>query len=575
MSNNSSPSTLLRLAFYALAVALALVHIFVTFRGLSSADGMNQAQLARQIARTNSYQTKVIQPYAWAQMGKAAKTVSPLAMPETTQLPVQPLLWSVAFRIMQPLGSYTPNSGGSPIYFFDRVIACFGVAAWLLTIFLTHGAARRLFDENVAAIAAIALLVCQPGWDLAVSGASRSLMVMLFAMAFRLYASAGARAAEGRSVGLVMVLLGVICGIMVLTHVLAWWIVLGIIIGVAVFLPGGRLGAVIVAAFPVIAFSALAWWNMKLCGDPLGGAKALFQAQSSVIHHSLVMRDWAPALSGLYAHMGYLVPAMLFFTALIHRFRRTEVGAARWMVAVVFGLVAIGMGLIGLSDKDKDDNALYFVLVPAMCVFGSAMLVVLWSRVQSGTQFLSRWGVPLIALLISALPMMVNLPVFMKFGLSMGSKITPHWPPYVPDHAALLHTMVEEDEILFSDAPAFIAWYGDLPCANLPYRRADLAAMQATAQERKARVAGIIITPVSAACERFSDIFTGPYGEWRDIVIRGPMFAFDKDLVLDSSFPFKVINPLIAIPVGSKENLSLPMVFYSDKERRIKRTESP
>lgn len=43
---------------------MALLHVFVTFRGLSSVEGMNQAQLARQISRTGSYQTLVTQPYA-------------------------------------------------------------------------------------------------------------------------------------------------------------------------------------------------------------------------------------------------------------------------------------------------------------------------------------------------------------------------------------------------------------------------------------------------------------------------------------------------------------------------------
>ena len=54
----------MRLSFYFVAVALALIHVFVTFRGISSSEGMHHAQLGRQVARTFSWQTKVIQPYA-------------------------------------------------------------------------------------------------------------------------------------------------------------------------------------------------------------------------------------------------------------------------------------------------------------------------------------------------------------------------------------------------------------------------------------------------------------------------------------------------------------------------------
>lgn len=585
---------MLRMAFYFAAVALALLHVFVTFRGISSEEGMKQAQFARQMARTSSYQSRVVQPYAWAQMEAAGRKPSPLAMPETTQPPVQPLLWAAAFRLFQPMEKYAPQDGGSPIYFFDRVIACFGVIAWLLTIYLTHGAARRLFDEQVAAIAAIALLICMPGWELAGSGSPRTWLLPLFALAFRLYASASARAAEGEGIALRMLLLGVVCGVLVLTHWMAWWLVLGIIVGVLVFLPGGRAGAVIVAAFPFMALSGLAWWNTQLCGDPLGGAKALLQAQIAAASPTFVLRDftsqlptvqvedllrrlgmsWQDQLSTLYAHLGYLVPALLFFTAMMHRFRRAEVGGARSMLVVVLVFAAVGCGLVGLADRDHDDNALFFVLSPAMTVFGSAMIVVLWSRLQKGAGFWARWGAACIALIVTALPMAVNLPVFIKFGLTMGNKIPPHWPPYIPDRAAILRAMIEGDEYVFSDAPGFVAWYGDVPCVALPAKRADFETMKVLAAERGARLAGIIMTPVSSKCESISDLFTGPYGEWRDLVIRGPMHAFDKDFTPDPDFPYRVPNPLVIVAVGSKESLSMPMVFYSDTERRPKRVEA-
>lgn len=592
---NSSPGSLMRMVFYILAVALALVHVFVTFRGISSAEGMNQAQLARQMARTLTFQTRVIQPYALAQMEKAGKAPSPLAMPETTQPPLPALVWAPAFRALERLGTYAPQDGGSPIYFLDRVIAAIGVLGWLLTIFLTHGAARRLFDEQVAAIAAIALLVCQPGWDLAVSGSPRALLLPLFALAFRLFVSSAVRAEEGLGTGLRMLLLGLVCSALVLTHWLAWWMVAGIVAGLFLFLPGGRLGAVIVAVFPFTAMSALGWWNLQLCGDPLGGIKALFQAQAAATAHELVLRDYTPGLptvqvddllrrvglgwqeqfGEIFTHLGLVVPALLFFAALMHRFRSAPAGGARWMITLVFALVALGCGLTGLMEGARDDNALYIVLMPAMSVFGAAMIVVLWSRLQNGAGFWPRWGAAVVALVITGLPMMVNLPVFLKFGLSMGSKMPPHWPPYVPERAAVLGRMVEKDEFLLSDAPGFVAWYADVPCAALPVQRADFDTLRATAAERGAKLAGIVMTPVSARCERLTDIFTGPWAEWRDLIIRGPMHAFDHDFSPEPEFPFRVVNPLIAVPVGTRESLNLPMVFYSEKERRARAPETP
>lgn len=588
--NSSGPGALLRLVFYAAAIVMALLHVFVTFRGLSSAEGMNQAQLARQIANTGTYQTRVVQPYAWAQLESAKKKPSPIAMPETVQPPLQPLLWSVAFRFMKPWQEYNPLTGGS-IYMLDRVIACFGVSWYLLTIFFTHGGARRLFDEQVAAIAAIALLVCEPAWELMVSGSPRTLLLPLFALAFRFYTSAAVRVAEDRSAAVPLALLGIMCALMVLTHWMALWIVLGILIGVATFLPRRRAGVILVSVFPLLALLGWGWWNVQICGDALGGIKALMQAQSAAVPHDLLMRDFTPTvpllqvddllrrlgmnwqaqIAQIYAHLGYVIPALLFFIALMHRFRKVDAAAARWTLAVVFACVALGMGLLGLADKDLDDNDLYIVLMPAMSTFGAAMLVVLWSRFQISGEFMARWGAPIVALIITALPLLVNLPVLMKFGLTMGGKIPPHWPPFLPERVFLVRLLLEKNEFVLSDSPAFVAWYADVPCVNLPVQRADYERMKTQAEERGAKLAGFIMTPVSAKVERINDLYTGPYSEWRDLIIRGPMLAFDKDFMPSPEFPFKIPIPLVGTPIGNKENLSLSMVFYTDKARTIRK----
>jgi hypothetical protein len=104
---------------------------------------------------------------------------------------------------------------------------------------------------------------------------------------------------------------------------------------------------------------------------------------------------------------------------------------------------------------------------------------------------MARWGAPLWRLLITALPMVVNLPVLMKFGLTMGGKIPPHWPPFLPERAYILRLLMEKDEFVISDSPAFVAWYADVPCVNLPMQRLDYEAMKAKAEERGAQTGRI------------------------------------------------------------------------------------
>src|SRR5687768_10464983 len=130
-TNLTSMGTLLRLAFYGLAVGMALIHAFVTFRGLSSATGMEQAQIAREIARGRPRHTKVIRPYGWALLIENGKDPAPAAMPDVTQPPVQPLIWAAVFKALEAHQKYTPGKS-SAIYLLDRAIACIGVGWFLL-----------------------------------------------------------------------------------------------------------------------------------------------------------------------------------------------------------------------------------------------------------------------------------------------------------------------------------------------------------------------------------------------------------------------------------------------------------
>src|SRR5277367_4182650 len=49
-------------------IALALAYLLIQFRGLSSATGIDQAQVAREIAQGNGFSTKNIRPLALQQL---------------------------------------------------------------------------------------------------------------------------------------------------------------------------------------------------------------------------------------------------------------------------------------------------------------------------------------------------------------------------------------------------------------------------------------------------------------------------------------------------------------------------
>lgn len=587
--NTSHP--LLRVVVYGAAIVLALLHVFVTFRGLSSATGMEQAQLAREMARGHGYTTKVIRPYAWARMNAAEKTVVLEAMPEITQPPLQPLIWAPAFKLFERHQLFDPVKGGS-IYLLDRVIACIGVVGMLLTLIWTYGAARCLFDDTVAGIATLSLLVCEPLWQLSVSGSPLALLLPLFALAFRLLVAAQVRLQEGQGIFLQTLLIGLLAAMMLLTEWMALWLVAGLLIAAAFTLPAKRAAVIVMAVPPVLALAAWGWWLVGACGDPLGGAKTIFQAHLLSIDPALLQREfsivtqpvavddllrkiahnWENQLSQGFAHLGYILPAAVFFIALLHRFRRRETARSCFGLAIIFGAVALGLGFLGLPEKTEDDHALYIVLAPAMSIFGTAMLAVLWLRLKGGMSvaFWARLGFGVLAVVLSAVPMAAELPAQVKQGLLLGGRIYPHWPPYVPDRVTYVRRLTEPSEMVFADAPWFVAWYADVRSAWLPVRRTDFAAMTEQVEAKGIPVAGIVVTPLSARVDHVHEAFTGPYREWPDLIFRGPMLALDREFVPNPDFKYKIPLPLVALVVGAKENISMQMTFYTDKVRTPK-----
>lgn len=62
-----------RLLFFVLLFGLVFFYLILTFKGLTSAKGIEQAQIGREIARGNNSTTKVIRPAAVWQAEKKRK----------------------------------------------------------------------------------------------------------------------------------------------------------------------------------------------------------------------------------------------------------------------------------------------------------------------------------------------------------------------------------------------------------------------------------------------------------------------------------------------------------------------
>lgn len=598
-SHSTSPaiSGAVRLVFYVLMGVLALMEVFVSFRGLKSPAGMEQAQLARELARGNGWVTKCVRPGAWRQLEDGGVDAVDLGkFPDTISAPLPALVLAPLFKLAEPWWTFDPAKDGV-IYALDRISASVGVLFFLLLLYHLNGLAMRLFDERVAVVVCAGAGFCRPLWELAASGSPRLLLGLELVVALRLVFSVLERVENGVPMRKRLLVLGVLLAAMTMTHgVGVLWagvILVGVMVGM------GRVGRATVGVTgllmpllgPILLVSVLwVWRNLQLTGDMLGASKLILRGLISGVGEDEMSRRFSDATEGMalpqvlrglglkmvgqwdgiFGHLGLIVAAPLALLAWMHRFRN---GICQMMSRLVLALLVVGvlaMGLVGQVEELMDEHNVFILLAPVLSVFGVAMVTMAWSRLNPrGRGFWAEWGHGVILVGLSALPMLVAMPDTIRAGMALRGKLS-QWPPYAADRVARVGMLLEENEILMADAPWFVAWYVDVPAVWMPSRRADLALMREAAVAGGRPVAGVVVTPVSAKAESMAQMLVGPWADWPDLIFRGPMMAFDREMKAWPDFPYPVAVPLVGFSIGETEGLGLLMAFYTDRVRKPK-----
>ncbi|MEZ0386716.1 MAG: ArnT family glycosyltransferase [Verrucomicrobium sp.] len=570
------------IVFFAVLVAFFFVHLFATFRGIASPAAMDAAQIAREFARGNGFHTKVIRPYAWQQRLQAGKNAPLMQMQDAQDPPLPALLLVPLFKVFKDQWAF-PES--SRIYPLDRVVAGLSLLLFVGAIGLTYLTVQRVFDGWIAGWTVLLMLFCQFLWDLGRGGLAPMMLFFLFALAVYWMVIAMELPEEGkRGAGKFALGIGVLCALMVLTHWMALWLVLGFTICVALwFRP--RMVAVWILVLPLLALIGWGWRNQGISGDVLGSSKAILQATLATSSDSQLLRDFsgvsppvdlsfllrrgvsnvAEQLRQMYSHLGSVLPALLFFLALLHPFRRVETSQLRWAMAILWGSVLVGMCFMGLPKNEKDVNQCHYLFIPLFAAYGLAFLSVLWARLGFSSQnWWGKNGLAAGAFALSALPLISVLPMEILTGLYNKGQFA-HWPPYLPDRISKVKEFVAEDELIYTDVPWAVAWYADRTAVWLPVELAQFAEMRERSKAEGNAVAGLLLSPASAEVATVPDVFSGPYRAWAPEVYRGAGIGLGLDTLSTGPFPFKEIFPLAGYPVGSR--FVVQMAFMSDTKR--------
>lgn len=599
MSQSSSLDTgiiIRRSLFFLVLIALTLGNLFTLFRGLNSPQAMDQAQIAREIARGNGFTTKMIRPAAYHQAKKGEdRAVSLVGFQDTYHSPLNPLLNAAVLKL---IGADDPEawkmSENQMVFPLDRVIATVSTLFFLMAIGVNYLLVSRIFDAKIAGVTAILMLFCETFWNYSLSGLPQMLMLLLFSCGIYFVYRAVEAASEGKIAMVPAVIAGVFFTLLALTHWMTVWIVLGYIIFAAIaFRPRGLVG-IAVLLLVIVAGIGPVIRNVNITGTPFGTAFLTLYNGLGSGSEDMVMRNSDLAveplvLDGLLAKilkttllqttdivpfLGGIIVAPLFFLSLLHPFKRGSIANFRWAILLMWVTTAFGLAIFGISTAKLDPNQLHLLFAPIMTAYGLAFISILWSRLEIVTATPLLRNVHHIVIVgICALPLVLSLPNKVRIGIQVGDRGgIPHWPPYyapaLSSTSIGLKGWITEKQVVFSDQPWAVAWYADRISVWLPPTRQGFESIESAAADLQTPVAGILISPTSHGSGPISDV-AARYRDFTSLIFSGRILMatyppgvtiYDKDqrlagIVKRYAFP----QPLVG----------MDMVYYSDRAIRL------
>lgn len=546
------PAAWVRRGLFALAVIALAVFYLWHFRGLATAQAMDQAQIGRIIASGHGWRTNVIRPRAVGQLQAQGKNVQRIYY-DTYHAPLPPLVDAIA---LLPVKSHWKMTPADVVYVGDKAIVTMSILLFLASVVVLFFTARRLFDERLAVLACSLVLLCDAFWQYSLSGLPQMLLLLLFNLT--VYALARAVAARNGVgvVGIWLAAAGAGFGFLALTHALTIWMFIpALVFCVFYFRPRGWAAVIVLATF-VIIYTPWLLRNFVICGNPGGVAiysllDGLGHSESGWMRHvdlnmgevglgalrDKITSNLLTQSGHLFAYLGWSVVAVMFFAALTHVFKRSETNVLRWMILAMWAGAVVGMAVYGISEEQGvAANQLHLIFIPLMTCFGLAFLLVQWNRLEIDFR-LGRLAFLSLLYLLCALPL-----IFAVFFAPWKPSV--RWPPYVPPYIAVLNNWMKSNEIIASDMPWAVAWYADRRSLWVP----DTVKTFTDLNDYGilgGPVNGLYLTPISGSQNTLGDILKGEYRDWATLILRsanlekfplrwGTLLGFENECVFFS-----------------------------------------
>lgn len=555
---------------------LVLLFVFLTynyrsFQNMSTPEAMDSAQLARNLATGEGYTTQFIRPYSIqlltekAAQGEGEGTSDPgrlkEAHPDISNAPAYPFLLAAWMKVMpfnfdcmtpRPFW-YRDNSfwRHQPDFLISILNQLLMVGMLVATWFLT----RRLFDEEAAWIATLGLLGVELLWRFSVSGLSTMLLMLLVSGVFwtlHLLEAEGRQDAPRMKRALIIsVSLGALLGLIALTRYSMMWLAIPAVAFVALF--GGRLRRVAIPVMMAVFLVLLLPWvarNIHVSGLPFGTAThATIENTGSFPEHQLQRSLDADVKGSDYLAARYKLMSNLrtvfeqdlmnlgntwlpwfFVVGLMVAFRNPATQRLRYFLLMAFGTFVLVQALARtkLSSDSPVVNSenLLILFLPMMIIYGVAFFLMLLDNIKWSLPVFRRAAI-ITFLVISALPLLLTL--------APPRAVPVAYPPYYPPHIQNVSSWMKDSELMMSDVPWAVAWYGDRRALWLTLNvEDDFYAIN----DFQKPVRGLFLTAITTDAQFVSNFIRTQELTWGDFVFK----VFRNGV--PGHFPLRIAPPL-------------------------------
>lgn len=490
-------SRYLRVLLLGLAlVALALLYDLRAYKNMGTPEGMDAAQLARNISEGKGYTTQFIRPLSlYLVQKKNGGGADPAQIktnhPDLANAPVYPVLLAGVMKALpfqekvELHKSFWSNDEKFWRYQPDFLIALFNQLLLLAVVVLTFFIARDLFDLAVARLAAGLTLGSELLWRFSASGLSTELLLVIFlGLAWclvKIEAAGREPQPNARRLQALVIAAGALAGLGVLTRYSFGWVIIPVVVYLILF-GGPRRTVNVLSALGAFALLLLPWIirNLAVSGTPFGTATFAVVEGTFLFPRNLLERSISPDLT----HLLWLTPytnklldnlralvvndvpklagswaTILFLAGLLLGFRSVAIRRMRYFLLTCLGLFLVvqSLGRTGLTDESPEVNSenLLVLLSPLVLIYAASVFFTFLENIQFPLPQL-RYAAIIAFVMVCCLPMILVL---------LPPKTSPvAYPPYYPPDIQKSAGWMKENELMMSDVPWAVAWYGHRQC---------------------------------------------------------------------------------------------------------------